>query len=67
MKLSMVSGAGSVAIGLALPHQAAPTIRPKRYFGKIVAQSSFMLTTAQPFAFASSHALSSPPIYEARS
>lgn len=37
------------------------------YFGKIVFQSSFMLTMVQPFAEASSRALSSLPTGEVRS
>ena len=37
------------------------------YFGKIVFQSSFMLTTTHFFAMAASSALSRPPIFEPRS
>jgi len=37
------------------------------YFAKIVLQSSFILTTVQPFAWASSSPLSSRPTWDSRS
>src|SRR5262249_32651847 len=42
-------------------HLQTPRTIEDAYFGKIVFQSSFMLTTIQCFSIASSHALSSLP------